>query len=143
MSGFSAADVQDRTGQTAIVTGASSGIGMATAKALVAHGAQVIGAARDLDKAHAATQQVRAGAGPKGGIELVELDLASLASVRACVSVNLTVPGRSSSSNKFRRIGQRPLNGPAGRFSTNARADSRKSSDRLSFAARTVRTASC
>jgi NAD(P)-dependent dehydrogenase (short-subunit alcohol dehydrogenase family) len=54
-----------------------------TARTLVEHGAEVVGAARDLAKARTATQPVRAGA--KGGkLELVELDLASLASVRAC-----------------------------------------------------------
>ena len=42
------------------------------------------GAARDLAKAKAATEPVRAGAANGGGLELVQLDLASLASVRAC-----------------------------------------------------------
>ena len=51
---------------------------------MAAHGALVVGAARDLKKAHAATEQVRAQAANGGGLELVELDLASLASVRAC-----------------------------------------------------------
>jgi NAD(P)-dependent dehydrogenase (short-subunit alcohol dehydrogenase family) len=44
----------------------------------------VVGAARDLNKAQGATEQVRAQAANGGGLELVELDLASLASVRAC-----------------------------------------------------------
>jgi NAD(P)-dependent dehydrogenase (short-subunit alcohol dehydrogenase family) len=55
-----------------------------TARALAAHGAQVVGAARDLSKAQAATQQVRAQAAGGGSLELVELDLASLVSVRRC-----------------------------------------------------------
>jgi hypothetical protein len=51
---------------------------------LAAHGALVVGAARDLKKAHAATEQVRAQAANGGGLGLVALDLAPLASVRDC-----------------------------------------------------------
>jgi hypothetical protein len=43
----------------------------------------VVGAVRDLAKAERATNEVRARAANGGGLELVELDLASLASVRA------------------------------------------------------------
>jgi NAD(P)-dependent dehydrogenase (short-subunit alcohol dehydrogenase family) len=59
-------------------------LGVETARALAAHGAQVVGAARNLAKAEAATAQVRAAAANGGSLELVELDLASLASVRSC-----------------------------------------------------------
>jgi NAD(P)-dependent dehydrogenase (short-subunit alcohol dehydrogenase family) len=56
-----------------------------TARSLAAHGAQVVGAARDLNKANAATAQVRKDADANGGsFELVELDLANLKSVRTC-----------------------------------------------------------
>jgi NAD(P)-dependent dehydrogenase (short-subunit alcohol dehydrogenase family) len=72
-------------GQRILVTGVSAGIGVETARSLAAHGAQVIGTARDLTKAKAATGQVRKDAAAKGGsFELVELDLANLKSVRAC-----------------------------------------------------------
>src|ERR1700726_3880714 len=72
-------------GKRILVTGVSAGIGVETARALAAHGAQVTGAARDLQKAEAATAQVRKDAGANGGsFELVALDLASLRSVRAC-----------------------------------------------------------
>jgi NAD(P)-dependent dehydrogenase (short-subunit alcohol dehydrogenase family) len=68
-----------------LVTGVSAGIGVETARALAAHGAQVTGAARDLVKAEAATAQVQKDAAANGGsFELVALDLASLKSVRAC-----------------------------------------------------------
>src|SRR5579871_5821733 len=78
-------DGVDLTGKRALVTGVSAGIGVETARALAAHGADVTGAARDLDKAEAATVQVRKDAAANGGsIELVALDLASLNSVRAC-----------------------------------------------------------
>src|ERR1700674_3135135 len=72
-------------GKRILVTGVSAGIGVETARSLAAHGAQVIGTARDLTKAKAATGQVRKDAAANGGsFELVELDLANLKSVRAC-----------------------------------------------------------
>ena len=72
-------------GKRILVTGVSAGLGVETARSLAAHGAQVVGAARDLTKAEAATMQVRKDAAANGGsFELVELDLASLKSVRAC-----------------------------------------------------------
>jgi NAD(P)-dependent dehydrogenase (short-subunit alcohol dehydrogenase family) len=72
-------------GKRIFVTGVSAGIGVETARSLAAHGAQVVGAARDLKKAEAATAQVRKDAEANGGsFELVALDLASLKSVRAC-----------------------------------------------------------
>jgi NAD(P)-dependent dehydrogenase (short-subunit alcohol dehydrogenase family) len=75
----------DLHGKRILVTGVSAGIGVETARALAAHGAQIVGAARDLVKAEAATAQVRKDAAANGGaFELVALDLASLQSVRAC-----------------------------------------------------------
>jgi NAD(P)-dependent dehydrogenase (short-subunit alcohol dehydrogenase family) len=72
------------SGKRVLVTGASAGLGVETARTLAAHGATVVGAARDLDKAHKATEAVRKDAAHGGSLELVELDLASLKSVRAC-----------------------------------------------------------
>lgn len=72
-------------GKRILVTGASAGLGIETARSLAAHGADVIGAARDLKKAEAATIHVRRDAARNGGsFELIALDLASLKSVRAC-----------------------------------------------------------
>ena len=72
-------------GKRMLVTGVSAGIGVETARALAAHGAHVVGAARDLGKAEAATAQVRTDAAANGGsFELVTLDLADLKSVRGC-----------------------------------------------------------
>src|SRR5712664_2811313 len=72
-------------GKRILVTGVSAGLGVETARSLVAHGAQVVGAARDLAKAERATAQVRKDSAANGGsFEMVELDLASLKSVRAC-----------------------------------------------------------
>ena len=72
------------TGKRVLVTGASAGLGVETARTLAAHGATVVGAARDRDKAQKATEVVRKDASHGGSLELVELDLASLKSVRAC-----------------------------------------------------------
>src|SRR5216684_6952495 len=75
----------DLHGKRVLVTGVSAGIGVETARALAAHGAHVTGAARDLEKAAAATVQVRKDAAANGGsFEPVAFDLASLKSVRAC-----------------------------------------------------------
>ncbi|MGB6352924.1 MAG: SDR family NAD(P)-dependent oxidoreductase, partial [Steroidobacteraceae bacterium] len=74
----------DLRGKRVLVTGVSAGLGVETARALAAHGAEVIGAARSLSKAQAATEQVRAQAANGGSLHLVELDLASLDSVRRC-----------------------------------------------------------
>jgi NAD(P)-dependent dehydrogenase (short-subunit alcohol dehydrogenase family) len=77
-------------GKRILVTGVSAGLGVETARSLAAHGAQVIGAARDLNKAKAATEQVRKDAVANDGtFELVELDLANLKSVRACADAML------------------------------------------------------
>jgi len=80
----------DLKGKRILVTGASAGLGIETARVLAAHGADIVGAARDLGKAQAATSVVRSAAEAGGGsLELVELDLASLASVRACADALL------------------------------------------------------
>ena len=77
----------DLSGKRVLITGVSAGLGVETARALAAHGAQVVGAVRDVAKAKQATSHIP-------GIELVELDLTSLASVRACTDA-LVKEGRS------------------------------------------------
>ncbi len=83
----------DLKGKRVLVTGVSAGLGVETARALAAHGAEVVGAARDLAKAEGAIKEARAGASNGGSISLVELDLASLKSVRACADA-LVADGR-------------------------------------------------
>ena len=73
----------DLTGKRVLVTGTSAGLGVETARALAAHGAEVVGTARDLNKAHAAIVKAQAEAHTTGKIDLVEMDLASLKSVHA------------------------------------------------------------
>ena len=76
----------DLTGKRILVTGVSAGLGVETARTLTAHGAQVIGTVRDLEKGKAATARIP-------GITLVEMDLASLKSVRAAAD-RLVVEGK-------------------------------------------------
>ncbi|AHE53374.1 shikimate 5-dehydrogenase [Sphingomonas sanxanigenens DSM 19645 = NX02] len=83
----------DLSGKRVLVTGVSAGLGVETARALAAHGAAVVGAARDLAKAGRATAVVREDAARGGSLELIELDLASLASVRAAADA-LVADGR-------------------------------------------------
>jgi NAD(P)-dependent dehydrogenase (short-subunit alcohol dehydrogenase family) len=77
------------SGKRILVTGASAGLGVETARALASHGAEVIGAARDLTKAQRATEQVRSQAAAGGSLRLIQLDLASLESVRRCADALL------------------------------------------------------
>jgi NAD(P)-dependent dehydrogenase (short-subunit alcohol dehydrogenase family) len=78
---WSATDIPDQTGRTAVVTGANGGLGLATARALAAAGATVVIAARNQERATEATGRIR-DALPGASLELVELDLSSLASVQ-------------------------------------------------------------
>jgi NAD(P)-dependent dehydrogenase (short-subunit alcohol dehydrogenase family) len=75
MTTFSTQDIPTMTGRTVIITGANSGIGRATAKALAAKGARVVLAVRNTDKGHAAASEM------SGTTEVRRLDLASLASI--------------------------------------------------------------
>lgn len=78
---WTAANMPGQTGRVAIVTGANSGIGYETARALANKGATVIIACRDQQKGEAATQQIR-DEKPKGAVRMMQLDLADLDSVR-------------------------------------------------------------
>ena len=72
----------DLSGKRVLVTGVSAGLGVETARSLVAHGATVVGTARDLAKARRALAQAFAQSPDDLPVELVEADLASLSSVR-------------------------------------------------------------
>lgn len=73
----------DLAGKRMLVTGARSGLGLQTARALAARGARVIGVVRDAAEARPAVEGTP-------GIELVEMDLTSLATVRAGADAILT-----------------------------------------------------
>jgi len=76
------ADVPDQSGRTAVITGASSGIGFEAARVLAQRGARLILGCRDQAKARDAVTRITALA-PGADIAVVPLDLASLDSVRA------------------------------------------------------------
>ncbi|GAB3201976.1 oxidoreductase [Geodermatophilus arenarius] len=76
-SSWTPADIPDQTGRTVVVTGATSGLGLATARALAERGARVVLAVRDPARGESAA------AGLPGDVEARSLDLADLASVRA------------------------------------------------------------
>jgi NAD(P)-dependent dehydrogenase (short-subunit alcohol dehydrogenase family) len=75
----------DLSGRTAVITGASGGLGLETARALAAHGAAVVLAARD-DAKTAAARDTILGQVPGAQVDTVHLDLSSLASVRAAAA---------------------------------------------------------
>jgi NAD(P)-dependent dehydrogenase (short-subunit alcohol dehydrogenase family) len=77
---WSISDIPDLAGRTVVVTGGNSGIGLAAAVELAAHGAAVTLAVRDTAKGESAASVVRARA--TGQVEVARLDLADLASVR-------------------------------------------------------------
>ncbi|OBI91846.1 oxidoreductase [Mycobacterium sp. 1245805.9] len=76
MPGWTAADLPSFSGRTAIVTGASGGLGEVTARELARVGAHVILAVRNTDKGHAAARRMSA------QVEVRRLDLQDLSSVR-------------------------------------------------------------
>ena len=69
----------DLSGQTALITGGASGIGLETTRVLLSAGARVLVAVRDPARAQEALADLKA---PAGQLETVQLDLASLSSVR-------------------------------------------------------------
>ena len=76
-TGWTAADLPSQKGQIFIVTGANSGIGLPTARALAQAGAHVVLAVRDVAKGETAAASIA------GDTEVRRLDLADLASIRA------------------------------------------------------------
>jgi NAD(P)-dependent dehydrogenase (short-subunit alcohol dehydrogenase family) len=78
---WNTADIPDQRGRAAVVTGANGGLGLSTARALAAAGADVVIAARNQERAAKAMDRIRDGV-PDARLSLVELDLGSLDSVQ-------------------------------------------------------------
>ena len=73
--------VPSQHGRRFVITGANGGLGLATAQILGSRGAEVVVAARNVDKAHAAAQSIPGH--DRGRVDVRRLDLSDLASVRA------------------------------------------------------------
>lgn len=82
MNQWTVADIPSLQGHVAVVTGANSGLGLETTRALASKGAHVLMACRSLEKGRAA-QAIVVKQLPQATLEVAELDLASLASIRA------------------------------------------------------------
>src|SRR3954471_1419974 len=81
-------DIPDQNGRVAVVTGANTGLGFETARALAEHGARVVLAVRDVEKGKQAASRMT------GDVSVQELDLTSLESVRAAAAdLHGTHPG--------------------------------------------------
>jgi NAD(P)-dependent dehydrogenase (short-subunit alcohol dehydrogenase family) len=74
-------DIPDQTGRVAVVTGANTGLGLATAGALAAHGASVVLAVRNVDKGKAAAARITTDS-PDADVTIRQLDLSALESIR-------------------------------------------------------------
>ncbi|WP_067822274.1 oxidoreductase [Actinomadura kijaniata] len=79
---WNAEQIPDQTGRVSVVTGANSGLGLATARALARRGGHVILAVRDEGKGRRAAAQITA-EHPGARLEVRRLDLADLDAVRA------------------------------------------------------------
>jgi NAD(P)-dependent dehydrogenase (short-subunit alcohol dehydrogenase family) len=84
-AGWTAERIGDQRSKTILITGANTGVGFETARILAQHGAAVILACRNVDKATTAANRIRERA-THASLRTVHLDLASLASVRAAAA---------------------------------------------------------
>ena len=78
---WTAANIPIQSGRLALITGASSGLGLETARALVGRGATVLLGCRSRSRAEQTRQELLAAAREGGAIDILVLDLAELASV--------------------------------------------------------------
>jgi len=97
---WTSASIPDLSGRLALVTGASSGLGLETCRALAARGATVVMACRSRQRGEAARQALLTATGEEsaadrpapaaasrwGALDLLDLDLADLTSVRSAAA---------------------------------------------------------
>jgi NAD(P)-dependent dehydrogenase (short-subunit alcohol dehydrogenase family) len=81
MTNWSTTDIPDQSGRTAVITGANTGLGFETAKALADKGAHVVLAVRNTDKGKQAAARIG------GDVTVTELDLTSLDSIRVASEI--------------------------------------------------------
>lgn len=84
---FTAKDVPDQSGKTFFITGANTGIGLETAKVLAGRGARVLLGCRSRSKAEQAASEIAAAHSWKTDVDIVDLDLGDLSSIRAAAEV--------------------------------------------------------
>lgn len=80
---WTATDIPDQSGRVALVTGASSGLGLETARALLARGALVVLGCRSSARAERARQELLPAVAEGGAVDVLCLDLADLHAVAA------------------------------------------------------------
>ncbi|MEQ8840412.1 MAG: oxidoreductase [Acidimicrobiales bacterium] len=80
MDAWTEADIPDQAGRIVLVTGANSGLGFETARALAEHGAHVVMACRDPGRAEAAATEIDE-CSPSGSVEVLLTDMADLDSI--------------------------------------------------------------
>jgi NAD(P)-dependent dehydrogenase (short-subunit alcohol dehydrogenase family) len=85
MKDWKRTDIPSQRGKIAVVTGPTSGTGFETALALAGAGARVVLAARDANKAAAATTRIRA-VHPDADLQFEQIDLASQRSVASAAA---------------------------------------------------------
>lgn len=91
MSRWTTSEIKDLTNTKAIVTGANSGLGYETVKALAAKGASVVLSGRNVEKCQAAAASIKLQY-PESKIEVGFLDLADLASIKVFAESHLDEP---------------------------------------------------
>ena len=84
-SNWTISDIPDLDGKTVFITGANSGLGYYTAKALAEKNAHVLLACRSLEKANSAIEKLKS-LNPEGKFTPIELDLSDLNNVSETVS---------------------------------------------------------
>lgn len=82
---WSEADIGDQSGRVALVTGANSGIGFETARALAQHGAHVVLGCRNPQRAADAAARIDDLA-PRGTVEILRIDMDDLDSISAAAA---------------------------------------------------------
>src|SRR6266853_6286076 len=82
-NGWTASELPDLSGKTIVVTGGNSGIGYEAALEFARKHADVILACRSLEKGGAAADKIKANVSGGAQVDVMELDLSNLKSVRA------------------------------------------------------------
>lgn len=86
-------DMPDQSGRVAVITGANSGLGLETARALAAKGAHVVMAVRSVERGQEAAEDIKSDV-PGAQLEVQQLDLASLESIRSAAAELVTAHDR-------------------------------------------------